>query len=316
MRIFNFLSKKDKQPTHQPHSSLPIKTSLWEKFNKAFLGKTTIDADSLDTLEELLLAADVGIPTTIKIIKKIESHVAKNKYLRVEELQNILQTEILHLITLPYQTSPIERHKPHVILVVGVNGVGKTTTIGKLAAYYKSQGNQVILGAADTFRAAASQQLQHWSNQTEAQFIPSRQHADPSAVAYETLQQALQTNADVAIIDTAGRLHTKNHLMQELAKIRRTIEKKIPGAPHQVLLVLDATTGQNAFVQTKAFSEATAVTGLVITKLDGTAKGGVIVGIIDQFQIPVQYIGIGEKIEDLLPFNEKQFVETLCSNNN
>ena len=315
MRIFNFLSKKDKQPTHETHSSLPIKTSLWEKFNKAFLGKTTIDADSLDTLEELLLAADVGVPTTIKIIKKIESHVAKNKYLRVEELQNILQTEILHLIT-HHQAELPKRHKPHVILVVGVNGVGKTTTIGKLAAYYKNQGNQVILGAADTFRAAASQQLQHWSNQADAQFIPSKQHADPSAVAYETLQKALQTNADVAIIDTAGRLHNKNHLMQELAKIRRTIEKKIPGAPHQVLLVLDATTGQNAFVQTKAFSEATAVTGLVVTKLDGTAKGGVIVGIIDQFQIPVQYIGIGEKIEDLLPFNERQFVETLCSNNN
>jgi fused signal recognition particle receptor len=308
MGIFDFFSKKSKEKLDKALS--PTKTSFWTNFNKTLVGKSTVDDETLDKLEELLLTADVGIDATLKIIDRLEARVARDKYLYVSELESILHGEIESLIAIPSQ---IEQNTtlPHIILVVGINGVGKTTTIGKLASLYKQAGKRVVLGAADTFRAAAIEQLKMWGERVDVPVIAHNMHTDPSAVAYETVQKAIQEQVDVAIIDTAGRLHTKVNLMNELSKIRRTIEKLIPSAPHEVLLVLDATTGQNAFVQTKAFTEATAVNGLVVTKLDGTAKGGVVIGIIDQFHIPVKYIGVGEQIDDLQLFDEKSFVETL-----
>jgi len=308
MGIFDFFSKKSKEKLDKALS--PTKTSFWNNLNKTLVGKSTVDDETLDILEELLLTADVGIDTTVKIIDRLEARVARDKYLHVSELESILREEIESLITIPNQTEQ-NTTSPHIILVVGINGVGKTTTIGKLAALYKQAGKQVILGAADTFRAAAIEQLKMWGERVGVPVVAHDMHTDPSAVAYETVQKAIQEQVDVAIIDTAGRLHTKVNLMNELSKIRRTIEKLIPSAPHEVFLVLDATTGQNAFVQTKAFTEATAVNGLVVTKLDGTAKGGVVIGIIDQFHIPVKYIGVGEQIDDLQLFDEKSFVETL-----
>ena len=308
MGIFDFFSKKSKEKLEKALS--PTKTSFWNNLNKTLVGKSTVDDETLDILEELLLTADVGIDTTVKIIDRLEARVARDKYLHVSELESILREEIESLITIPNQTEQ-NTTSPHIILVVGINGVGKTTTIGKLAALYKQAGKQVILGAADTFRAAAIEQLKMWGERVGVPVVAHDMHTDPSAVAYETVQKAIQEQVDVAIIDTAGRLHTKVNLMNELSKIRRTIEKLIPSAPHEVFLVLDATTGQNAFVQTKAFTEATAVNGLVVTKLDGTAKGGVVIGIIDQFHIPVKYIGVGEQIDDLQLFDEKSFVETL-----
>lgn len=308
MGIFDFFSKKSKEKLDKALS--PTKTSFWTNLNKTLVGKSTVDDETLDILEELLLTADVGIDTTVKIIDRLEARVARDKYLHVSELESILREEIESLITIPNQTEQ-NTTSPHIILVVGINGVGKTTTIGKLAALYKQAGKQVILGAADTFRAAAIEQLKMWGERVGVPVVAHDMHTDPSAVAYETVQKAIQEQVDVAIIDTAGRLHTKVNLMNELSKIRRTIEKLIPSAPHEVFLVLDATTGQNAFVQTKAFTEATTVNGLVVTKLDGTAKGGVVIGIIDQFHIPVKYIGVGEQIDDLQLFDEKSFVETL-----
>lgn len=308
MGIFDFFSKKNKGKLDQALE--PTKTNFWTNFNKAIVGKSTVDEETLDKLEELLLTADIGIDTTLKIINQLEKRVARDKYLHIGELQKILREEIESLISLQ-DTANVVDTAPHVILVVGVNGVGKTTSIAKLAALYRQAGKKVILGAADTFRAAAIEQLKMWGERVEVPVIAHAMHTDPSAVAYETVQKALQTQADVAIVDTAGRLHTKVNLMHELAKIRRTIQKLIPSGPQEVLLVLDATTGQNAFVQTKAFTEATHVTGLVVTKLDGTAKGGVVIGIIDQFHIPVKYIGVGEKIEDLQLFDEKSFVGML-----
>jgi fused signal recognition particle receptor len=308
MSIFGFFSKKNKQKLDQ--ALTPTKTSFWASLNKVLVGKSTVDDQILDHLEELLLTADIGIDTTLKIIHHLEERVARDKYVHVNELQTILQEEITSLVDVK-ASAPEVMHAPHIILVVGVNGVGKTTSIGKLAALYKQVGKQVILGAADTFRAAAIEQLKRWGERVGVPVVAHAMHTDPSAVAYETVQQAIKTQADVAIIDTAGRLHTKVNLMHELSKIRRTIEKLVPSAPHEVLLVLDATTGQNAFVQTKAFTEATAVTGLVVTKLDGTAKGGVVIGIMDQFHIPVKYIGVGEQIDDLQLFDSKNFVEML-----
>ncbi|OJW72797.1 MAG: signal recognition particle-docking protein FtsY [Candidatus Amoebophilus sp. 36-38] len=308
MGIFNFFSKKSKEKLGQALS--PTKTSFWTSLNKVLVGKSTIDDEILDNLEELLLTADIGIDTTLKIINHLEERVARDKYVHVAELEAILREEIESLINLKESSSAVI-HAPHIILVVGVNGVGKTTSIGKLAALYKQAGKQVVLGAADTFRAAAIEQLKRWGDRVGIPVVAHAMHTDPSAVAYETVQKAIQSQADVVIIDTAGRLHTKVNLMHELSKIRRTIEKLVPSAPHEVLLVLDATTGQNAFVQTKAFTEATAVTGLVVTKLDGTAKGGVVIGIIDQFHIPVRYMGVGEQVDDLQPFDGKAFVDTL-----
>lgn len=308
MRIFSFFSKKDKDKLDQALST--SKATFWSNLSKVLIGKTTVDEKVLDELEEILLSADIGIDTTLKIIQRLEARVAKEKYLHVSELENLLREEIKNLITVTNQ-SPAESASPYIILVVGVNGVGKTTTIGKLAGLYKQAGKQVVLGAADTFRAAAIDQLKLWGERVGVPVVARAMHADPSSVAYETVQQAIQTHADVAIIDTAGRLHTKVNLMHELAKIKRTIEKLLPTAPHETLLVIDGTTGQNAFLQTSAFTQATQVTGLVVTKLDGTAKGGVVIGIIDQFRIPVKYIGIGEQMGDLQLFDENNFVEAL-----
>ncbi|ACE05974.1 hypothetical protein Aasi_0573 [Candidatus Amoebophilus asiaticus 5a2] len=308
MGIFNFFSKKSKEKLDK--ALTPTKTSFWNNFNKVLVGKSTVDDEILDRLEELLLTADIGIDTTLKIIDLLEMRVARDKYLNVAELESILREEIESLITILNQAEQ-NTALPHIILIVGINGVGKTTTIGKLAALYKQAGKKVILGAADTFRAAAIEQLKMWGERVGVPVVAHSMHTDPSAVAYDTVQKAIQEQADVAIIDTAGRLHTKVNLMNELSKIRRTIEKLMPAAPHEILLVLDATTGQNAFIQTKAFTEATAVNGLVVTKLDGTAKGGVVIGIIDQFHVPVKYIGVGEQIDDLQLFDEKEFVETL-----
>jgi len=285
------------------------KHSFWDKFNKALIGKSTIDEAVLDTLEELLIAADVGIDTTLKIIQRLEERVSRDKYVHMAEIEGILQAEISNLFC-PNLEQPITT-KPHVILVVGVNGVGKTTTIGKLASYYKQQGKRVILGAADTFRAAATNQLQSWGDRVGIPVIARGMHADPAAVAYDTLQAGIHQKADIVIIDTAGRLHNKIGLMHELSKLRRTLGKHIIGAPQEVLLVLDATTGQNAFAQTQAFMDATKVTALAITKLDGTAKGGVVLGISAQFQVPIKYIGIGEQITDLQVFDQEAFVATL-----
>lgn len=307
MNILN-LFKKNKATTTEgiPSSS----NSLWTKIQKSIAGKATIDEDTLDTLEEALIAADIGVETTIKVMEKLETHVAHHKYLHVDELKGRLQQEIATLLTFPIAAID-ETTLPHVILVTGVNGVGKTTTIGKLAAMYQKAGKKVILGAADTFRAAAIEQLKRWGERTDTTVITHPTQADPSAVAYTTIQQALQQQADIVIIDTAGRLHTKVNLMHELTKIQRTIAKLIPTAPHEVLLVLDATTGQNAMIQTAAFMQATPITGIVVTKLDGTAKGGMVIGIMDQFHIPVKYVGSGEGVDDIHRFDTQQFVEAL-----
>jgi len=288
----------------------PTKNSFWTKIQKSITGKSTIDVETLDALEDALIAADMGVETTIKVIQKLEEYVLRHKYLHVDELKKRLQQEIAALLTFPLSNID-ETTLPHVILVTGVNGVGKTTSIGKLAALYKKAHKKVILGAADTFRAAAIEQLKRWGERTDVIVIAHLTQSDPSAVAYETIQQAIKQQADVVIIDTAGRLHTKINLMQELSKIQRTIAKLIPNAPHEVLLVLDATTGQNAIFQTKAFMETTPITGIIVTKLDGTAKGGVVIGIMDQFHIPVKYVGIGEGVEDIQIFNTQHFVEAL-----
>ncbi len=307
-----FFSYKSKKEVLE-QGMAKTKQSFWTQFSKAVAGKSQVNDVVLDALEELLIAADVGIETTVKIIERLEQRVARDKYLTTTELDQLLKEEMAELlaVTDSPQVEEDDLPMPYVILVVGVNGVGKTTTIGKLAAQYKHAGKQVILGAADTFRAAAVDQLQQWGQRAGASVVSRGRHTDPAAVAHETIQEGLRLQADVIIIDTAGRLHTKVHLMEELAKIRRTIQKLIPEAPHEVLLVLDGSTGQNAFVQAEAFTKATAVTALAITKLDGTSKGGVVLGIADQFHVPVKYLGVGEGITDLQAFDRHAFVETL-----
>ncbi|MBW8362873.1 MAG: signal recognition particle-docking protein FtsY [Kaistella sp.] len=286
---------------------------FFDKISKAVVGKSKVDEEVLDELEEILIASDVGATTTIKIIERIENRVLRDKFVGTEELDKILREEISGLLleNPNAETGNIDTSKkPYVIMVVGVNGVGKTTTIGKLAHQFKSDGKKVILGAADTFRAAAVDQLVIWSERAGVPIVKQSMGSDPASVAFDTVQSAVAQNADVAIIDTAGRLHNKVNLMNELTKIKRVMQKVVPDAPHEILLVLDGSTGQNAFEQAKQFTAATEVNALAITKLDGTAKGGVVIGISDQFQIPVKYIGIGEKIQDLQLFNGMEFVDS------
>ncbi len=292
------------------------KKSFFSKLSKAVAGKSKVDDDVLDELEEVLITSDVGVNTTLKIIERIENRVAKDKYLGTGELNKILREEIAGLLTenedkhLKTDSPTIENTKPYVIMVVGVNGVGKTTTIGKLAHKFKNEGKKVMLGAADTFRAAAIDQLQIWADRVGIPIVKQKMGSDPASVVFDTLQSAKANDIDVVLIDTAGRLHNKINLMNELTKIKKVMQKIVPDAPHEVLLVLDGSTGQNAFEQAKQFTKATEVTALAITKLDGTAKGGVVIGISDQFQIPVKYIGVGEKIEDLQEFNKIEFVDS------
>jgi fused signal recognition particle receptor len=291
------------------------KESFFGKLSKAVAGKSKVDDDVLDNLEEILVASDVGVNTTLKIITRIEVRVAKDKYVGTDELNTILREEIAGLLSetnIANETDftiPADK-KPYVIMVVGVNGVGKTTTIGKLASQFKKQGLKVVLGAADTFRAAAIDQLQVWADRTDVPIVRQEMGSDPASVAFDTLKSAVTQNADVVIIDTAGRLHNKVNLMNELTKIKRVMQKVVADAPHEVLLVLDGSTGQNAFEQAKQFTLATEVTSLAVTKLDGTAKGGVVIGISDQFKIPVKYIGVGEGIDDLQVFNKYEFVDS------
>ncbi|MBL0882769.1 MAG: signal recognition particle-docking protein FtsY [Chitinophagaceae bacterium] len=315
MGLFDKLfGKKEKESLDEGLQK--TKEGFFSKITKAIAGKTTVDDEVLDNLEEALVSADVGIDTTIKIIEKIEKRVKQDKYVNTAELNQILQEEIAAILVdapeLSYQDFEIpEGRKPYVILVVGVNGVGKTTTIGKLAHNYKKAGKDVVLGAADTFRAAAVDQLTIWSERVGVPIVKQAMGSDPSAVAFDTVKSAVARNADVVIIDTAGRLHNKLHLMDELSKIKRVIQKVIPDAPHEVMLVLDGSTGQNALEQARQFTATTEVSALSITKLDGTAKGGVVLAIADQFKIPVKYIGVGEKIDDLIIFNKHAFVESL-----
>ncbi|MCH7525323.1 MAG: signal recognition particle-docking protein FtsY [Bacteroidetes bacterium] len=291
------------------------KTSFLNKLSKAVAGKSKVDDEVLDNLEEVLVTSDVGVNTTLKIIERIEARVSKDKYLGTDELNRILREEIAALLSEIDSGNATEftipqDNKPYVIMVVGVNGVGKTTTIGKLAYQFKKQGLNVVLGAADTFRAAAIDQLQIWADRVDVPMIKQEMGSDPASVAFDTLQSAVTQNADVVIIDTAGRLHNKVNLMNELTKIKRVMHKVVEDAPHEVLLILDGSTGQNAFEQAKQFSAATEITSLAVTKLDGTAKGGVVIGISDQFQIPVKYIGVGEGLEDLQVFNKYEFVDS------
>ncbi len=295
------------------------KQGFLERISKAIIGKTSVDDEVLDQLEEALIGADVGVDTTLDLIEKIQQRVKKDKYVSTAELNKILHDEIVSLLidapTNQLGFQPPAEKKPYVILVVGVNGVGKTTTIGKLAYHYKAAGNQVVLGAADTFRAAAVDQLTIWSERVGVSIVKQNMGSDPSAVAFDTIQSAIAKNADVVIIDTAGRLHNKAHLMDELNKIKRVIQKQLPDAPHEVLLVLDGSTGQNALEQAKQFMAVTNVNALAITKLDGTAKGGVVLAIAHQCKIPVKYIGVGEQINDLLIFDKDEFVDSLFSLN-
>jgi fused signal recognition particle receptor len=314
MGLFGFFSKEKKKDLDEGLSK--TKESFFGKLSRAVVGKTKVDDEVLDNLEEILITSDVGVDTTLKIIKRIEARVEKDKYVGTNELDLILREEIAALLeennstdydefTLP------EDKKPYVIMVVGVNGVGKTTTIGKLAHQFKKAGKSVVLGASDTFRAAAVDQLKIWSERVGVHIVSQGMGADPASVAFDTLQSAVSMGADVAIIDTAGRLHNKVNLMNELSKIKRVMQKVIPDAPHEILLVLDGSTGQNAFEQAKQFTAATEVNALALTKLDGTAKGGVVIGISDQFKIPVKYIGVGEGMDHLQVFNRKEFVNSL-----
>lgn len=292
------------------------KESVFQKISRAVAGKSRVDDEVLDNLEEVLVSSDVGVDTTLKIIARIEERVSKDKYLNTSELNKILKEEIVSLLEENKNDSSADfsapfRSRPHVIMVVGVNGAGKTTTIAKLASQFRTAGKNVLIGAADTFRAAAIDQLQIWADRAGVPVIKQQMGSDPASVAYDTLRSAVSANADVVLIDTAGRLHNKINLMNELSKIKRVMEKVIPDAPHEILLVLDGSTGQNAFEQAKQFTSATNVSAIAITKLDGTAKGGVVIGISDQFKIPVKYIGVGERLEDLLIFNREEFVDSL-----
>tara|TARA_B110000114_G_scaffold166955_1_gene188525 strand:+ start:2308 stop:3258 length:951 start_codon:yes stop_codon:yes gene_type:complete len=286
--------------------------SFFNKISKAIVGKSKVDDQVLDDLEEILISSDVGVKTTLKIIDQIEKRVANDKFLNSDELDLILKEEIIKIICDSEQNNflSINREKPHVILVVGVNGVGKTTSIGKMANYYKSIGLKVMVGAADTFRAAAIDQLQVWSDRVGVELIKQKMGSDPASVAFDTLESAIKKNIDIVLIDTAGRLHNKANLMNELSKIKRVLQKKNINAPHEVLLVIDGSTGQNAFEQAKQFTNVTEITSLAVTKLDGTAKGGVVLGISDQFNIPIKFIGIGEDVEDLQIFDKKEFVDS------
>jgi fused signal recognition particle receptor len=315
MGFFNKLfGKQEKESLDQGLQK--TKEGFFTKINRAIAGKSIVDEEVLDDLEEALVGADVGIETTVKIIERIEARAARDKYMNTAELNKMLKEEIEGLLTdapnsNSYAFDSELPSKPYVILVVGVNGVGKTTTIGKLAHNFKSAGKSVLLGAADTFRAAAVDQLTIWSERAGVPIVKQAMGSDPAAVAFDTAQSAVSRNSDVVLIDTAGRLHNKAHLMEELSKIKRVIQKTIPDAPHEVLLVLDGSTGQNAVEQAKQFTAATDVTALAITKLDGTAKGGVVLAIADQFRIPVKFIGVGEKMEDLLVFDKHEFVDSL-----
>lgn len=313
MAFFGLFSKEKKESLDKGLEK--TKESFFSKLTRTIVGKSKVDSEVLDELEEVLISSDVGVETTLKIIERIESRVARDKVLNTSELNQVLKEEIVDLLAEndnDITSSDFQfAHKPYVIMVVGVNGVGKTTTIGKLAHQLKSQGLSVVLGAADTFRAAAVDQLIIWSERVGVPIVQQGMGADPASVAFDTLQSAKAQNADVVIIDTAGRLHNKVNLMNELGKILRVMDKVIPEAPHEVLLVLDGSTGQNAYEQAKQFSLATQITALAITKLDGTAKGGVVIGISDQMQIPVKYIGVGEGMNDLQIFNKKEFVESL-----
>jgi fused signal recognition particle receptor len=314
MGFFNKLfGKKEKESLDEGLQK--TKENFFSKVTKAIAGKSTVDEEVLDNLEEALVTADVGIDTTVAIIDRIEQRVARDKYLNTSELNRILQEEIEEILVEghSYDFTSNLPHKPYVILVVGVNGVGKTTTIGKLAYNFKKAGKSVLLGAADTFRAAAVDQLTIWSERTGVPIVKQAMGSDPAAVAFDSVQSAAAKGTDVVLIDTAGRLHNKAHLMDELSKIKRSVQKVIPGAPHEVLLVLDGSTGQNALEQARHFTAATDVTALAITKLDGTAKGGVVLAIANQFKIPVKFIGVGEKMEDLLVFNKHEFVDSLFS---
>jgi fused signal recognition particle receptor len=310
--MLNFFSKENKDSLDKGLAR--SKQSFLTKLGRAVVGKSTVDDEVLDNLEEVLVSSDVGIATTVKIIERIQTRVARDKFLGTKELDRILREEIAGLLTEsnPNLANGFDPHsKPYVLMVVGVNGVGKTTTIGKLAARFKANGKSVVLGAADTFRAAAVDQLVLWGERIGVPVISKEANADPSSVAFDAVKAGVTNNSDVIIIDTAGRLHTKINLMQELSKIKRVIQKVIPDAPHDVLLVLDGSTGQNALIQAREFTKATEVTCLAITKLDGTAKGGVVIGISDEFKIPVKYIGVGEKVEDLQLFNKEEFVDSL-----
>jgi fused signal recognition particle receptor len=315
MGFFNKLfGKKEKESLDEGLQK--TKENFFSKVSKAIAGESTVDEEVLDNLEEALVSADVGIDTTVAIIDQIEKRVARDKYLNTTDLNKILQEEIENILVDAPSSNSYDFHselptKPYVILVVGVNGVGKTTTIGKLSHNFKTAGKSVLLGAADTFRAAAVDQLTIWSERAGVPIVKQAMGSDPAAVAYDTVQSAISRGSDVVLIDTAGRLHNKAHLMEELSKIKRSIQKMIPGAPHEVLLVLDGSTGQNALEQAKHFTAATDVTALAITKLDGTAKGGVVLAIANQFKIPVKFIGVGEKMEDLLVFDKHEFVDSL-----
>jgi fused signal recognition particle receptor len=320
MGIFDKLFGKKEQQESLGQGLQKTREGFLGKITKAIAGKSTVDEEVLDNIEDALVSADVGIQTTVQIIEKIEKRVAKDKYLNTAELHSILKEEIQNVLITAPQDSSYENyelpagHKPHVILVVGVNGVGKTTTIGKLAHNFSKAGKSVLLGAGDTFRAAAVDQLTIWSERTNVPIVKKEMGSDPASVAFDTVTSGLAKNVDVILIDTAGRLHNKAYLMDELTKIKRVIQKVIPDAPHEVMLVLDGSTGQNALEQAKHFTAATDVTALTITKLDGTAKGGVVLAIANQFKIPVKFIGVGEKAEDLLVFNKKDFVEGLFNN--
>jgi fused signal recognition particle receptor len=324
MGFFDKLFKRNKEQQEQKEALdeglKKTKEGFFAKLTKAIAGKDKVDEEVLDNLEEALVSADVGIDTTVAIINRIEARAAKDKYIGTSQLNTLLQEEIMGMLTdapsNEFETFDIPANKkPYIILVVGVNGVGKTTTIGKLAYNFKKNGKKVILGAADTFRAAAVDQLTIWSERVDVPIVKKEMGSDPSSVAFDAVQSGIAREADVVIIDTAGRLHNKSYLMDELGKIRRVITKKLPDAPHEVLLVLDGSTGQNAIEQAKHFTAATEVTAIAITKLDGTAKGGVVLAIANQFKIPVKYIGVGEKMEDLQIFNKAEFVDSLFSLN-
>lgn len=320
MGIFDKLFGKKQQQETIDQGLQKTRESFLGKISKAIAGKSTVDEDVLDQVEDALVSADVGVETTVKIINALEARVAKDKYLNTNQLNQILKEEIEKLLISSPQDLAYENyqlptgHTPHVILVVGVNGVGKTTTIGKLAHNFKKAGKSVLLGAADTFRAAAVDQLTIWSDRADVPIVKKEMGSDPASVAFDTVQSGVSRHSDVILIDTAGRLHNKAHLMDELTKIKKVIQKVIPEAPHEVMLVLDGSTGQNAIEQARHFTAATDVTALVITKLDGTAKGGVVLAIANQFKIPVKFIGMGEQADDLLVFNKQQFVDGLFTN--